>query len=250
MPDPKPRRPLRSHISRVLSAYVISWTRRALDNPLPSKLGGEDDMKLPRQVPHRWSITLYDRQISEAVRRLEKNIDPLVKEGRLEDAMYRAGRNESVELLKQWWASGILDYLGSAELGDLVSMAWVGADVPTRRLSTRNWLNLFKTTGFITDRQEITRPVSDLWVYRGCIPWQWRRLAWTTDRDQAHWFAEWGADRGHPGVVYSAVVPSRHVLARFQERQENEVVVNPYGLKDLQLIGAALENHRTPLWLG
>ena len=52
------------------------------------------------------------------------------------------------------------------------------------------------------------------------------------------WFATRLKDFGYAGsTVYSADVPPRHVLGLIQRRNEHEVVVNPYGLRNWTALG-------------
>ena len=68
-------------------------------------------------------------------------------------------------------------------------------------------------------------------VYRGTTPAIWRRMSWTTDLERAKWFADRLGLFGFPDtIIATATIPPRHVLALFNDRQESEVVVNPYGL--------------------
>ena len=91
-------------------------------------------------------------------------------------------------------------------------------------------------------------PDSDLTVYRGCFPMFRFSLPWTTNNQCAEWFArEYSARRyvyppdiapwAAPPAVYRAKVAPRHILAMFYELEEEEVVVDPWGLARIEQIG-------------
>ncbi len=73
-------------------------------------------------------------------------------------------------------------------------------------------------------------------------------LSWTTNNKCTGWFAhEYSARRyiyppdiapwAAPPAVYGAKVAPRHILAMFYEREEEEVVVNPWGLPCIEQTG-------------
>jgi hypothetical protein len=75
-------------------------------------------------------------------------------------------------------------------------------------------------------------------VYRGCERGRERGLHWTTDRAVAEKFA--GGRRcinPHPTLV-QALIPKRHILAVFVNREENEIVVDPRRLRKLLIHGS------------
>ena len=73
----------------------------------------------------------------------------------------------------------------------------------------------------------------EITVYRG-IRGRGRleALSWTTDIEQAEWFAKrWDKN----GKVYSAMVDKEDVLAVFASRGESELVVDFMKLRDIKL---------------
>src|SRR3954469_20892705 len=71
-------------------------------------------------------------------------------------------------------------------------------------------------------------------VFRGCSAHRVRSVAWTTNQAVAEGFA-----RGHRGlqvpepVVATAVIPKEHIFFVTNDRNENEIVLNPRRLRKL-----------------
>ena len=160
-------------------------------------------------------------------------VEDLVKKGRFVEALCRAARDHGPHLIKEWWKRG---YLTPDRLPELITEVWPMAEVPNQTLGTKFWLMLFKKAGFITDTPGLGLPSTELTVYRGCLPTKWRRMSWTTEFEQAKWFADHrnqrSADSQHR--VHVSTIPPNHILARFNSGREGEVevVVNPCGIKN------------------
>ena len=63
-----------------------------------------------------------------------------------------------------------------------------------------------------------------------------RGLSWTVKKEVAVWFAKRFAKKNK---VYTAVVPKKHIFMYCEGRNEEEVVVNPYHLKDIAEVEVA-----------
>ena len=165
----------------------------------------------------------------------ESEGDELVQGGDFRAALLMAGRNDGPILLRIWWENGKLTL---EQLRELLPDVWCLKEFPHNAFGLRYWLELFKTTGFVTDEPGLVKPDEQLTVYRGCtLETRWR-LSWTTDLDRAEWLAVRLKIFGYAGsTVYSADVPPRHVLGLIQGRNEHEVVVNPYGLRNWTALG-------------
>lgn len=145
--------------------------------------------------------------------------------------------SERGPLLHQWWRAGWLD--DPKRLSPLLLEAWRGPRYPTMSLEDRDWLDLFKAVGFIgfdfTDGAAIPPPSRPLLLYRGVGPSRSPAgMAWTEDLETAREFAN-SADNRSAGVVYRALVPPRAVLAIFRDKEENEVVVDPRELNQIEV---------------
>lgn len=135
------------------------------------------------------------------------------------------------------------------EIARGVCSAWVAAEWPTRLVDEQIWLDLFDLAtpeGFIlTDNADendelIYKPREELpeslELFRGAWPEFINRMSWTTDIARAKWFAHRFAHKD--SGLYTITIPSELVLATFDGRNENEVVIDNSMLmeEDIELI--------------
>ena len=86
------------------------------------------------------------------------------------------------------------------------------------------------------DRQFYDRLPSQVRVYRGCGRRRVRSLPWTTDRAVADKFARGGRFPQPPDpVIACAEIAKANLFFVSADRQENEVVLDPYSIKNLRL---------------
>ena len=118
-----------------------------------------------------------------------------------------------------------------------LSAVWTGCDIPGL-YGTRWWLRAFRRAGYTGNRMA---PAAPLEVYWGCPAGVGARgMLWTEDLERARRVALRNAAFGFGAAVYRAEVGPEHVLARFaDERGENEVVVDPSGLRGITLLEQA-----------
>ena len=151
----------------------------------------------------------------------------------LQDDPYHLGMYERpfrLEMLVQWWRSGELD---DARLAEELAWAWPdmeGDDTIDDDFIRNQMLPLFAHLGFVSDQPDLVLPDEPLEIYRGGLP---NGIAWSEDVDTARWFASrWrGAE-----PVYSALALPENILGRFWERGEQEVVVDPRTLCNVELL--------------
>ena len=113
-------------------------------------------------------------------------------------------------------------------LHPLVADIWCGAEFPEQLLWQSLWIDLFQ----IADYSKPTEPIT---LYRGCpVQTGVRRMSWTTDLEQARWFAKQrGQKLRTTTAVYSVLAPPDAVLCNIDAeidgngRNENEIVINP-----------------------
>jgi hypothetical protein len=128
--------------------------------------------------------------------------------------------------------------LDEAEYGRLLRDVWQDAERPWRYLS--EWIQLFTNPRL---RREFLMIPEDLAFYnalpesvtiwRGCAaPRHARSISWTTDPDQAAWFAQRFSDKG--GRIYSIAVNREAIIAYFSDRSESEVIIDPRKLGPLR----------------
>jgi hypothetical protein len=108
--------------------------------------------------------------------------------------------------------------------------SWVGAEWPAQIMETKAWLYLFtfytETGTFLDDNGELTLTDTlpeTLTLYRGAVPEYKEGLSWTSERDLAKWF---GTRLGMKGQLYTITVPNHVVLAKLDDRKENEYIVD------------------------
>lgn len=90
----------------------------------------------------------------------------------------------------------------------------------------------------MTDDAEL--PKGEITIWRGVNdPDDGRGISWTRDKDKAAWFAKRFArlnGKDKTPAVFEATVFPENVLACFDGRGEQEVVVDPRGLRNLRRI--------------
>ncbi len=160
---------------------------------------------------------------------------------RFMDQALLLGRNGGPALLLEWWECGLLSI---DDLRHVLPGVWVSAEFPVRAIGERAWLRMFKTAGyvyclssdagvFISGHDPSKPPTCDLEVYRGArLQTRGRGMSWSLDREKAQWFAERWAIWRVPAGVFAFTAPPRAVLAMFNDRAEQEVVVNPHMLRN------------------
>lgn len=82
----------------------------------------------------------------------------------------------------------------------------------------------------------------ELTVYRGTIDNDEdniKSMSWTLNKDVAIWFAKRFRGILGDGFAYKAKINKAYVLAYFSNRNESTVVVNPFGLHDIEEIESA-----------
>ena len=150
-------------------------------------------------------------------------------------------------------------------LRELLPDVWSLTNAPLAYVDADSLVAMFETAGFISDEDEAEKPTEPLTVYRGAHPAFRDGLAWTTSEGRAWFFAcnypdtlrtRMAIDHqvagapapalGNPSEafhVYRADVMPWGVLARFNGREEEEVVVNPEALDDLEDLGTVVPSH-------
>ncbi len=130
----------------------------------------------------------------------------------------------------------IKDLLSQKTFSECLSFCWTTPEFPNQH-DTSMLIDLFRKADkqFLMDDVELLA-LNDLpsviKIYRGLqTPKAKKRgLSWTLSLDRARWFANrWKKNCD----VLSAEVTKEHVLAVFLGRNEQEVVVNPRGLRNI-----------------
>jgi hypothetical protein len=121
-------------------------------------------------------------------------------------------------------------------LRDIVADAWSLPEFPEANYSADHWSVLFTLSGHIHSTPDGIAPLkirSIPVLYRGAIHSRRKGLAWTSDRERAEWFANRFNDvptfgTGHVWVLDG--IPHGRVLGRFDNRGEDEWVINTKGM--------------------
>ena len=144
---------------------------------------------------------------------------------RIERAILWAGRNDGPDILFAAFDQGLIS---ESDLHELISGVWSDAEFPEEILGQRAWLDLFTLAKL--------RPAGQgtITAYRGTITRYRRGMSWTTDLEQAKWFAGRWVHFGEPVArVYRARFRPFEILcdvdatAESSGRREFEIVVDP-----------------------
>lgn len=149
------------------------------------------------------------------------------------------------------WFSLIADYLSEKDYGEILGTAWTCEEFPNvdANVSRKQVINYFKKAKkkYLMNKKELKIFNSfnqGLTVYRGVsadgIP---NGLSWTTSLEQAEWFAiRHDTDRKKGYVQKLVIKDKKNILAYFNTREENEVVVDTYNEKSYEIIDKSLYN--------
>lgn len=85
------------------------------------------------------------------------------------------------------------------------------------------------------ERKFLAALSDEISVWRGCVEANINGWSWTLDRERARFFAERFAPDGKPLIV-EAKVRKRDVLAYFPRRGEEELVVHPQDIYDMDIM--------------
>lgn len=129
-------------------------------------------------------------------------------------------------------------YLNAYDYSSFLGSMWTIVEFPNvdDNISALEFVKIFRKAEkvLLMDDDELKQYLDlpdKLTVYRGIRGrGSLKALSWTTDRNQAEWFAKrW--NKG--GQVYSATVKKEDVLAVFSSRGESEIVVDYTKLSDI-----------------
>lgn len=143
------------------------------------------------------------------------------------------GRNDLPAVLVQNW--GDLDSDEDRAMG--LCDAWRMAEWPERIADADLWLSLFDQVGFVHDGEAVdvedVFPDDVLTLYRGATIDRRSGLSWTTEPEQARWFADrFGGLKNGLLAVWKIQVPRSYAVAKIDGRGESEVVVDTSGFAE------------------
>ena len=150
-------------------------------------------------------------------------------------ALFLVERPWRLPYLFSWWKRRRIT---RDELRELLVHFWVDAELPSQY--ERMPLTLFRAAGFITDMDgkeselDFLLPQQETTIYRGSALEYRDGLSWTKSAERAGWFARRLNVDSEERVVWRATVTPERILGIFLDRGEEEVVVDPWKLKDIR----------------
>ena len=140
---------------------------------------------------------------------------------------------------KMTWFSYCHNHLSDKDYGIYLRNAWTMEENPNQdvNVSRRRAIQLFKKAKKKHLMNEEEYKYYDalpekLTVWRGVSPGRERLgLSWTDDRETAEWFRKRFERDGKKGYLLEAEIGKAEVLAYFNGRNENEIVVDVFKIK-------------------
>lgn len=132
-------------------------------------------------------------------------------------------------------------YLTKQTFSELFGDIWVTSENPNDdvNVSLRELVNWFRNANkkFLMDEKDYaaweTLPET-MELYRGVgISRKQYGLSWTTNLEKAAWFAHRFDKGSEMGYIQKAIVSKKDMLAYFQSREEEEVVVDTFKIKKM-----------------
>ena len=155
------------------------------------------------------------------------------------DELYRLNRPERLERVLQMLL-GAVSRQESATCRRLLREWWSDFEGGLNRNARSIIVGAFREAGFISDEEGVPAPEGPRSLYRGSTSSRRSGLSWTSDIGQAQWFANrQNLLTRSRGFVYEAKVSPAFILGYFNQRGENEWVVDPAGLVDIRRAGDA-----------
>ncbi len=150
------------------------------------------------------------------------------------------------DMLQPKWRMEFFKYierhLNEEDYACLLRDAWTGSEFPNRDpgVSLAGKIRFFRKAdkGLLMDKLE--RKVFDslpdvVTVYRGCYgKGAQKGISWTLSFEKAKWFADrfpmW------KGTVYTATIPKKYIYAYFNDRDEQEIILDSRMLQQTEQI--------------
>lgn len=138
----------------------------------------------------------------------------------------------------------IKQFLSLKDFSNLLSEAWVTSENPNqdKNCSLALITKWFKAAdkSILMNDEEYTVYIGlpdEFEVYRGvAVGRNPKGLSWTKSYDKALWFANRFNHDGKIGFVQKGIAKKENVLAYFNRRNEDEIVVNIKDLKDVEIV--------------
>lgn len=121
-------------------------------------------------------------------------------------------------------------YMSPEDFKEVLLFSWIMVEHPLSDMNVTKgeMLRWFKKIGYISDLSGVVM------IYRGVGSEKYRDgISWTLDKSKAEWFATRFTD---DGIIYSAKVKSKDILYYISERGEEEIIVDPKKLMQIERI--------------
>lgn len=121
-------------------------------------------------------------------------------------------------------------YMSTEDFKEVLLFSWIMVEHPLSDVNvTKNeMLRWFGKLNFVSDFSGAVT------IYRGVGSEKYRDgISWTLDKSKAEWFATRFTDNG---IVYSAKVKSKDILYYISDRGEEEIIVDPKKLMQVERI--------------
>lgn len=163
---------------------------------------------------------------NEALKRKGEMMEKAIKEGKWSLVLYLYERPYRMSMLMRFWQQRSISI---EQLRELLPEVWIDTEMPVQ-YGYRELIRFFRRAGFMTDIPGLQGPI-ECEVYRGCTAKHKKGISWTLDRKRAVRFAKRFASKERIPRLYRAIAPPEAILGIFNERGEQEVVVDPKLLK-------------------
>lgn len=194
-----------------------------IEKLLPELRGYVFDSPLGPMVKHPlvFQVGMFPHMANRAYEVKSVEVERLVGEGKLGDAIWHYERPWRMLMLHRWWKTGRVD---RDRLRVLLPDIWRDTEQPHQ--FGRKPSELFRAAGpeLLSDAPVPWATGDVLTVWRGGRP---QGISWTLDRKRAEWFA----GRFDGESVWRGTIEASKVWAYFERRNEQEVVLNPRRLK-------------------
>ena len=135
-------------------------------------------------------------------------------------------------------------FLSRNDMSELLADAWTTSENPNQDVNVKlstivKWLkNANKKVLMSEEEYEVYQSLPDKFtVYRGVADGRNPNgLSWTKNKNKAEWFSHRFDKNDSIGYVQSAIADKKDVLAYFDSRNEDEIVIDPKTLDDISII--------------
>lgn len=121
-------------------------------------------------------------------------------------------------------------YMSSKDFEEVLLFSWIMVEHPLSdvNVTKREMISWFKKIGYVSNLPGVVT------IFRGVGSEKYRDgISWTIDKSKAEWFATRFTDNG---IVYSAKVKSKDILYYISERGEEEIIVDPKKLMQMERV--------------